>query len=130
MTQDEDFKKAPLPPDLTEPTGLHSDRALLGTDAIADAVRILAEKHRSDCLSLLALLRLLENLHREIREELFLDTLPTNRQDLYALLRDMEAEGGWPYIPRPNLRAVIEQLSIEADDNPAHTQINFSPDNR
>lgn len=121
MTKDGDFDLAPLP-------AASTDRSLAGTDAIADAVRALAEKHRHDCLSVLAVLRLLENLHREIREELFLDTLPTNRQDLYALLRDMEAEGGWPYIPRPNLRALIEQLSLESDDNPA-TNRNFSPDN-
>ncbi|WP_233258554.1 hypothetical protein [[Phormidium] sp. ETS-05] len=121
MTKDQDFDLAPLPPDSTP-------RSLEGTDAIADAVRLLAGKHRRDCSSLLALLRLLENLHREIREELFLDTLPTNRQDLYALLRDMEAEGGWPYIPRPNLRNLIEQLSLDSEDNTTTNNLNLPHD--
>lgn len=121
MTKDKDFDLAPMPAPST-------DRALVETNAIADAVRVVAAKYRSDCLSLLALLRLLENLHREIREELFLDTLPTNRQDLYALLRDMESEGGWPYIPRPNLRALIEQLSIESkDDSDLNTNSHSEP---
>ncbi|GAB4280888.1 MAG: hypothetical protein Fur0025_09230 [Oscillatoriaceae cyanobacterium] len=119
MTKDEDFDLESAPPESAEPTGLRSDRSLAGIDAIADAIRVLATKHGDDCLSVLAILRLLENLHREIREELFLDTLPTNRQDLYALLRDMEAEGGWPYIPRPNLRALIAQLSLDYQENQA-----------
>jgi len=45
--------------------------------------------------------------------------LPASRQALYTLLRDMEAEGGWPYIHRMKLREVLANLLQEAaeDDN-------------
>ncbi|MFQ4137089.1 hypothetical protein PGN35_012300 [Nodosilinea sp. PGN35] len=59
---------------------------------------------------LLALLRLLERCHRDICETLFYDALPDNRQHLYALLRDIEINGGWPYIQRMKLQALLANL--------------------
>nr|WP_290221505.1 hypothetical protein [Trichocoleus desertorum] len=78
--------------------------------AIAQVVRASAQSHEGDCLTLLALLRLLESLHREISDNFFQASLPTNRQALYALLRDIEAEGGWPYIHRMKLQALLVNL--------------------
>jgi hypothetical protein len=78
--------------------------------AIAQVVKAAAQSHEGDCLTLLALLRLLESLHREISDTLFQASLPTNRQALYALLRDIEAEGGWPYIHRMKLQALLANL--------------------
>ncbi|MGG6296922.1 hypothetical protein ACQ4M4_21210 [Leptolyngbya sp. AN02str] len=82
-------------------------------EAIAHLVRTTAEQHRGDTLALLGLLRLLESLHREIRDSYFQDTLPKNRQDLYSLLRDIEAEGGWPYISRMRLKEILVYLLEE-----------------
>ncbi|NET30458.1 MAG: hypothetical protein F6K19_00390 [Cyanothece sp. SIO1E1] len=77
---------------------------------IAAIIRASAQRRRDDGLALLALLRVLEQLHREIQDDLFQPTLPNNRQALYALLRDMEAQGGWPYIPRFKLRSLLTNL--------------------
>lgn len=85
---------------------------------VASHIRALAQSHRGDCLALLDLLREIENLHREIRDGLFLETLPDNRQALYALLRDIEASGGWPYIERMKLRSLLANFSPEEADNP------------
>lgn len=75
--------------------------------AITTDIRALAQSHQNDSLSLLALLRALEQLHREIREDLFQSSLPDNRQALYALLRDIEESGGWPYIDRMKLQLLL-----------------------
>ncbi|MGJ3254503.1 MAG: hypothetical protein ACFE0J_25725 [Elainellaceae cyanobacterium] len=82
-------------------------------EAIATVVQSLAHRYQGDAISLLALLRLLETLHRTIRDELFQVSLPNNRQNLYSLLKDIEAEGGWPYIPRMRLRALLSNLLVE-----------------
>jgi hypothetical protein len=56
------------------------------------------------------LLRVIEALHRNIREELFQPALPTSRHELFALLRDIEAAGGWPYIYRLKIEEVCQNL--------------------
>ncbi|WP_017298251.1 hypothetical protein [Nodosilinea nodulosa] len=84
-----------LPEDLATLSHL-IDRAALG--------------RRGQSLNLLALLRLLEQQHRDIRETLFRDALPDNRQHLYALLRDIEVNGGWPYIQRMKLKALLANV--------------------
>jgi len=81
--------------------------------AISAVIRAAAEQYRGNGLRLLRLLRLLEALHREIREDLFQEALPDNRQALHALLRDMEAEGGWPYINRMRLQSLLAQFATE-----------------
>ncbi len=73
-------------------------------------IRALAHARAGKTKELLALLRLLDSLHVEIRETLFLEVLPTNRQALYALLRDIEASGGWPYISRLKLRDLMARM--------------------
>jgi hypothetical protein len=76
-------------------------------EAIATLVASTAQQHQGQSLELLALLRLLEALHQEIRDGLFQRSLPDNRQALYALLRDIESEGGWPYIHRMKLQEFL-----------------------
>ncbi|MGB3517109.1 MAG: hypothetical protein WBA43_11680 [Elainellaceae cyanobacterium] len=85
--------------------------------AIAALVQDAAIGRKDDCLSLLSLLRLLEALHRDIREHLFQDTLPRNRQNLYALLRDIEANGGWPYIHRMKIRRLLDNVPMPDDSD-------------
>lgn len=70
----------------------------------------LAANHQGNCLALLTLLRILEQVHREIRENWFQSSLPDNRQALYALLKDIEEMGGWPYIDRLRLRSLLANV--------------------
>ncbi len=75
--------------------------------AIAACVQQLVGKADKDPVEHLKILRFLENLHNDIRENYFQPVLPTSRHELYALLREMESEGGWPYIPRMQLKALL-----------------------
>jgi hypothetical protein len=79
-------------------------------DLIAATAHRMAQQQADDITELLRLLRFLEKLHREIREDIFQAALPTSRQQLHKLLREIETEGGWPYIPRMRLRAFLENL--------------------
>lgn len=73
-------------------------------------IQALANRHQGNSRALLALLRALEQTHRDIHEGLFQASLPSNRQQLYALLRDIEESGGWPYIERMRLRSFLSNL--------------------
>lgn len=83
-------------------------------EGVATAVLSLAQSCQGDSLALLALLRKLEKLHREIRDGMFQESLPNSRHALYALLRDIEAEGGWPYIERMKLQSFLADWQLEA----------------
>ncbi|RMF67226.1 MAG: hypothetical protein D6742_08070 [Cyanobacteria bacterium J069] len=85
----------------------------MSLEAIAQLVQATAQEAEGNGVALLRLLRLLEKLHQDIRDTMFQETLPQNRHSLYALLRDMEAEGGWPYISRMKLRSVLQHLLDE-----------------
>lgn len=91
----------------------HEAKLQADLKVITVTVEQVAETHQGDQLALLGLLRTLEALHQEIRDGLFQEVLPTNRQALYSLLRDIEAEGGWPYIPRMKLQALLAVLQPE-----------------
>ena len=80
---------------------------------LAHAIEQAALTRRGDEISLLQLLRLLEALHGSIRDSWFQEALPTNRQRLYALLRDIEVSGGWPYIQRMRLRSLLNAIELE-----------------
>ncbi len=82
-------------------------------ETIAASIQAIANQYQGDSLSLLALLRSLEGLHQEIRDGLFQAALPDNRQALYALLRDIESDGGWPYIHRMRLQSFLAKLPVE-----------------
>lgn len=88
---------------------------------VREMVLALAKRYEGDCLSLLSLLRTIEALHREIREEMFQPTLPDSRRNLYTLLKEIEETGGWPYIERLKLRALLINFFPEEatnDENP------------
>ena len=80
-------------------------------DRIVDEIHEIADRDRADPLALLGLLRTLEQLHREIQQGYFQSALPNSRQALYALLRDIEENGGWPYIQRWKLQELFANLS-------------------
>jgi hypothetical protein len=64
--------------------------------------------------ALLDLLRRLEKLHRSIQDGPFRNSLPADRNDLFRLLAEMERSGGWPYIPRLQLRTFMDLLQRDA----------------
>ena len=74
----------------------------------------LAESLEGDPAALLDLLRRLEKLHRTIQDGAFRNSLPEDRNRLYELLESMEDSGGWPYIPRLQLRTFMDLLQREA----------------
>ncbi|HEY9794621.1 MAG TPA: hypothetical protein V6D30_03190 [Leptolyngbyaceae cyanobacterium] len=96
---------------------LDSQQLQVKLQAITAAIHSLANSHQGNSLVLLALLRALEHSHREIRENLFQASLPDSRQALYALLRDIEEEGGWPYIDRMKLQLLLSNLPDDSELN-------------
>ena len=81
-------------------------------------IMAIAANHEGDGQAQLFVLRHLELLHRKICEDYFYHTLPERRRDLYNLLRDMEENGGWPYIARPKLKLLMQAfLEAEAEAN-------------
>ncbi|MGF1458145.1 MAG: hypothetical protein ACFBSG_03885 [Leptolyngbyaceae cyanobacterium] len=96
------------------------DRIAVDIEALPKDLQVLAEAveqaaiiREGDEIALLELLRLLERLHGQVRDGRFQDSLPTNRQRLYALLRDIEVNGGWPYIQRMRLRSLLNEIELE-----------------
>lgn len=110
---------------MTESVSIDSPKATVTTiedlpqdlQAIATAIDQAAQEREGDSLALLALLRLLEQHHREICDTLFRDALPSNRHTLYTLLRDIELQGGWPYIQRMKLRSLLVNYPHLGDPN-------------
>lgn len=73
----------------------------------------LAEQNQGDIIFLLFLLRNLESVHRQIRSNIFEPSLPETRNDLYALVKDIEEQGGWPYIERMKLQSLLKNLKSD-----------------
>ncbi|OUL30571.1 hypothetical protein [Nostoc sp. 106C] len=96
---------------------LESEKLTSKLEMIAITVNDVAQSCQGDSIALLALLRQLEQLHRDIRDGYFQETLPDNRQQLYSLLKDIESEGGWPYIERMKLQAFLAQLLQDATED-------------
>jgi hypothetical protein len=97
-------------------------------EQIVAQIQEIAERDRADPLALLLLLRTLEQIHREIQQGYFQSALPNSRQSLFALLRDIEENGGWPYIQRWKLQELLanlpesEQLRAEWQNLDRHRQ--------
>ncbi|MBS0016604.1 MAG: hypothetical protein KFF72_09650 [Arthrospira sp. SH-MAG29] len=85
---------------------------------LTQKIQDLTVQANDDTLMLLSLLRTLEQLHQNIRDDVFQKTLPKNRQELYHLLREIEAQGGWPYIPRKSLRFILKNLDLSTPSDP------------
>ncbi|WP_373540338.1 hypothetical protein [Chamaesiphon sp.] len=94
------------------------------TSPIADLAEIttkihdIADRDRADPVALLQLLRTLEQLHHEIQQGYFQSALPNTRQALYSLLRDIEENGGWPYIQRWKLQELFANLAATEKSEP------------
>lgn len=103
-----------LVPSKLEPNSLslsNIDTPNVDIDEIAAKIHSIADRDRADPIALLQLLRTLEHLHHEIQQGYFQSALPNSRQALYALLRDIEENGGWPYIQRWKLQELFANLA-------------------
>ena len=95
---------------MTQNRDIHSvDLDSLLADVAKDLFA-LAEKNQHDNLFLLSLLRSLEQIHRQIRVNYFDLALPQTRNDLYQFVREIEEQGGWPYIERMRLKELLQNL--------------------
>jgi hypothetical protein len=84
-------------------------------DAHLAALQALADDLEGQPEALLELLRRIEQLHRSIQDGAFRSSLPANRNALFRLLAEMEGSGGWPYIPRLQLRTFMDLLGQGSD---------------
>ena len=91
-------------------SGPELSSALYSLTEISDHIHEIADRDQADPIALLHLLRTLEQLHREIQQGYFQAALPNSRQALYTLLRDIEENGGWPYVQRWKLQALLANL--------------------
>ena len=82
---------------------------------LQEEIYAIANESQDDLWKLLDILRSLEKVHRQIREELFEPSLPDNRQNLYKLLKEVDESGGWPYIPRMRLQEFF--VNYEKSEN-------------
>lgn len=95
-----------------------SDKLSYKLQEMADLIHEYSLLCQGDILAVLALLRQLEKMHREVRENIFQESLPDNRQALHSLLKDIETEGGWPYIERMRLQDLMVNLeTISGEDS-------------
>lgn len=82
---------------------------------LLDRLQALAQTYAHDPQALLLLLRLIEQTHTEIRENLFQAAIPNDRHAFQALMRTIETSGGWPYIPRMRLQAFLAAWDAQGD---------------
>ena len=87
-------------------------------DPLITALLQRAEQLQGDTAGLLGLLRSIEAAHRAIQEGPFRSSLPEDRNRLFELLANMERSGGWPYIPRLQLRTFLDLLQPEGPVDP------------
>lgn len=87
---------------------------------LAKQIWDIAEESQENLFAILLILRELETLHRNIRQEMFEPVLPDTRHRLYLLLRHLEEVGGWPYIERMRLKDICAKL-ILSENNSAQT---------
>jgi len=86
-------------------------------EAVLAELRQLSGELEGDPQALLTLLRQLEQLHRNLQDGAFRSSLPADRGELFDLLRAMEQSGGWPYIPRLQLRTFMDLLQRDRPED-------------
>jgi hypothetical protein len=97
-------------------TSLNPDQQQRLATALSE-LRRLGGELEGDPQALLALLRQLEQLHRNLQDGAFRSSLPADRGELFNLLRAMEQSGGWPYIPRLQLRTFMDLLQRDRPED-------------
>jgi hypothetical protein len=96
------------------PDGGMAAEQLNRLEACLETLQSLGTELEGQPEALLALLRRLEQLHRAIQDGPFRASLPADRGALFQVLSEMERSGGWPYIPRLQLRTFLDLLGAEA----------------
>ncbi len=94
-----------------------ADKLSYKLQEITDTIHEYSTLSQGDILAILSLLRQLEKLHREVRDGIFQESLPDNRQALYSLLKDIEAQGGWPYIERMRIQNLMVNLETIVEED-------------
>jgi len=94
-----------------------SDQQQQRLDAALADLRTIAADLDGQPEALLTLLRQIEQLHRNLQDGPFRSSLPADRTELFNLLRAMEESGGWPYIPRLQLRTFMDLLQRDRSDD-------------
>lgn len=84
-------------------------------DEVYKSLMALAKERQGDGVGLLELLRFLETVHGQIRDNYYVSSLPQNRGELYALLKEMEDRDGWPLLPRTETRSLLRWLDSARD---------------
>ncbi len=79
-------------------------------EVLSDRIWQISQSHQDNAESLLHILRVLEALHKRIRDDLFQPALPISRHELFNLLRDIETNGGWPHIYRMKINEICRYL--------------------
>ena len=72
--------------------------------------QLLAAEAEGNPIALLAVLREMEGVHRRLQEGALRNSLPADRRRLFALLQAIEQSGGWPYIPRLQIKTGISLI--------------------
>lgn len=93
-----------------------SDQQQGRLDGALDELRAIAADLDGNPEALLTLLRQIEQLHRNLQDGPFRSSLPADRTELFTLLRSMEESGGWPYIPRLQLRTFMDLLQRDRSE--------------
>lgn len=101
-------------PDHAEPTAWE-----VKLQTLLSEVDGIATELEGQSAQLLTLLRQIEALHRRIQDGPFRTSLPADRHQFFTLLQAMETSGGWPYIPRLQLRTFLDLLDQGDSDDSA-----------
>lgn len=111
---------APMTTEISVPragTPALSDQQQQRLDGALAELRTIAADLDGQPEALLTLLRQIEQLHRNLQDGPFRSSLPADRTELFTLLRSMEESGGWPYIPRLQLRTFMDLLQRDRSDD-------------
>ena len=87
-------------------------------EALLQGLDELAAEVDGEPEALLLLLRRLEDLHRTIQDGPFRASMPADRGELFNLLQSMEKSGGWPYIPRLQLKTFMDLMQSDGNSSP------------
>ena len=87
-------------------------------EALLQGLDALASEVDGEPEALLLLLRRLEDLHRTIQDGPFRASMPADRGELFNLLQSMEKSGGWPYIPRLQLKTFMDLMQSDGNSSP------------
>ena len=96
-------------------------------NALRNIVRKLTSESQNNIGAILTILRELESVHQEVRVENFEKMLPRTRHELYPLLKEIEEQGGWPYIERMKLQTLISILDLAKDLSNIPMPITINP---